>query len=68
MTVGDTLQQVAKEQKATPLETAVAQLYVEFFKLRQAGKHQEEYDAMGTLSNMLNRDRAHLREKHGVKP
>jgi len=46
----------------TPLETAVASLYVEFYKLRQAGKYQEEYDAMGILSDMLLKDREHLRQ------
>ena len=52
----------------TALETKVGELYAEFYKLRQAGKYQEEYDAMGTLLSMLTTDRAHLRSKHPVKP
>ena len=48
----------------TPLEAAIGKLYVEFFRLRIAGRHQEEYDAMGTLIDMLSQDRQHLRDKH----
>ncbi len=52
----------------TPIEKAVGDLYVEFYKLRQAGRYQEEYDAMGTLLNMLMKDRDHLRKTKDVKP
>lgn len=54
--------------EADPLEIAVGNLYVQFFKLRQEKRYQEEYDAMGVLLGMLQTDRQHLREKHGVKP
>jgi hypothetical protein len=46
-----------------PVEVAVGNLYLEFFHLRQAGKFQEEYDAMGTLIGMLARDRDHMRDQ-----
>lgn len=55
-------------EEITPVEHAVSTLYVAFFNLRKAGRYQEEYDAMGTLMNMLARDRQHLREKCGVTP
>lgn len=51
-----------------PVEAAVGNLYREFFKLRQAKRYQDEYDAMGALLGMLQADRQHLRVKHGVKP
>lgn len=49
------------------IEDAVGNLYRGYFKLRQAEKYQEEYDAMGTLINMLMRDREHLRQTYRVK-
>lgn len=50
------------------IENAVGALYRGFFQLRQAKLYQEEYDAMGTLLNMLMKDRQHLREKYNVDP
>jgi len=50
------------------IENAIGELYRGFFKLREACKFQEEYDAMGTLLSMLTKDRQHLREKHKVNP
>lgn len=49
------------------IEEAVGNLYRGYFKLRQAHKYQEEYDAMGTLLNMLMTDRALLRTKYKVE-
>lgn len=57
-----------KEEEAGPVDECVAALYVEFFKLRRAGRYQEEYDEMGTLMSMLQTDRDHLRKKYGVRP
>ena len=51
-----------------PLEIAVGELYVHFFRLRQEKRYQEEYDAMGVLLNMLMTDREYLRETYGVNP
>jgi len=48
------------------VENAVAALYVTFYRLRKAEQYQEEYDAMGTLINMLSRDRAHIRKTYKV--
>lgn len=50
------------------IEDAVGKLYQGYFKLRQAKSYQEEYDSMGTLMNMLMKDREHLRNTYGVKP
>lgn len=42
---------------------AVGILYTAFFRLRNEGKIQEEYDAMGTIISMLQTDRQHMRTK-----
>ena len=49
------------------IENAVGELYKGFYRLRQAKQYQEEYDAMGTLLNMLMKDRQHLRDKYHVR-
>ena len=49
--------------EVTEVEAAIGVLYVAFFRLRQAGKFQEEYDDMGALITMLTQDREHLRNK-----
>lgn len=49
------------------IEEAIGRLYQGFYKLREANKHQEEYDSMGVLLNMLSKDRQHMREKYKVK-
>lgn len=56
-----------KDAPLTSLEKAIGVLYSEFYKLRKAEAYQEEYDAMGALLDMLMKDRAFLREKHGSK-
>lgn len=48
------------------IESAVGELYRGFYRLRQAGQIQDEYDHMGTLMNMLMKDREHIRQKHFV--
>ena len=55
-------------ERPDPVEAAVGALYQEFFKLREAKRYQEEYDAMGALLSMLQADRQHLRVKYAVKP
>lgn len=50
------------------IEKAIADLYVGFFRLRKAGLYQREYDTVGTIIDMLTRDRQHLRNVYGVKP
>lgn len=49
------------DSPATSIETAIGNLYVELYRLRKAGKVQEEYDAMASLSRMLAKDMAHMR-------
>lgn len=49
------------------IEAAVGELYRGYFKLHQEKKYQEEYDAMGTLMNMLMKDRDNLRKGEGIK-
>lgn len=56
--------------KRTPeqiIEDAIGQLYGAYFKLRQAGEYQNEYDSMGTLISMLSKDRQHIRQTYKVK-
>jgi len=49
------------------IEKIIGQLYGEFYKLRKEKKHQEEYDAMGTLINMLSKDRQYLRSNYEIE-
>ena len=49
--------------EVTEVEAAIEKLYTAFFHLRIEGKFQEEYDAVGTLINMLVEDRQTLRAK-----
>lgn len=46
------------------VDEAVGQLYAAFYRLRKAGEYKEEYNAMGTLMDMLAQDRDHLRKTH----
>jgi hypothetical protein len=46
------------------LEKAVGEFYVALLLLRKAGEYQTEYNAMGVLINMLQKDREHLRKKY----
>lgn len=48
------------------IDKAVGLLYIALFRMRKAKMYQEEYDAMGTLMNMLMKDRQTLREKYKV--
>jgi len=50
------------------IEDGYAEMMRGFFKLRQAKKYQEEYDAMGTIINLIMEDRAHLRKTYKVNP
>jgi len=56
------------EDPNTIIENAVGELYRGFYKLRQSKQYQEEYDAMGSLLNMLTQDRDFLRKKYKVNP
>ncbi len=50
------------------IENGVGEIYRGFFRLRQAGEYQEEYDSMGAVLNMLMQDRMHLLKTHKVSP
>jgi len=50
------------------IENGVGEIYRGFFRLRQAGEYQEEYDSMGAVLNMLMQDRMHLLKTHKVNP
>ncbi len=56
-----------KEELKDQAGDAVGEIYKVFFRMREAGLYQDEYDAMGTLLNMLTEDRQHLRVKYEVK-
>ena len=51
--------------KKTPneiIEDGVVELYRGFFKLRKENNIQEEYDTMGTIIDMLTKDRQYIRK------
>ncbi len=56
-----------REELNEQMEHAVGELYKVFFRMREAGFHQDEYDAIGTILNMLTEDRQVLQVKYGVK-
>lgn len=45
------------------VERAIGGLYAALYRLRKSGKLKQEYDAMGALLDMLQKDRQHLRSK-----
>jgi hypothetical protein len=49
------------------IENAVGELYRGFYRLRQQKQYQEEYDSMGTLMDMLLKDRDYIRKTYLVK-
>lgn len=49
------------------IEDAIGELYRGYFKLREAKQYQVEYDSMGTLINMLTKDRQSMREKYKIE-
>ena len=48
------------------IENGLGELFRGFFRLRESGQYQREYDTKGIIINMLMEDRQHLREKHKV--
>ncbi len=59
----DALHQKGESVGLAMVDTAVGDLFAAYFRLRQEGRLQEEYDAMGTLISMLSIDRQHMRQK-----
>ena len=53
-----------KQQALALIEQSVGELYRGLFQLHQLEEYQEAYDAMGTLLNMLTRDRLLLMQMH----
>lgn len=49
------------------IEDAVGELYRGYYFLREAKQYQTEYDAMGTLINMLSKDRQHIRATYKIE-
>ncbi len=48
------------------IENGVGELFRGFYRLRQAGEYQREYDTMGAIIDMLSKDRQHLRTTYKV--
>lgn len=48
------------------IENAVGELYRALFRLRLSEQYQREYDTMGTIIDMLMKDRQHLRTVYKV--
>lgn len=49
------------------VDDCVGELYAALFRLREARKLQEEYDAMGAVISMLTTDRQFLRQRYAGK-
>lgn len=50
------------------IEEGYARMMLGFYKLRQSGQYQREYDSMGHVINLLMEDRQHLRKTYKVNP
>jgi hypothetical protein len=48
------------------IENGVGEIYRGFFRLRKSGQYQREYDTMGDILMMLQKDRRNLREMYEV--
>lgn len=48
------------------IENAVGELYRGFYRLRKSEQYQREYDTMGHILMMLQKDRQNLREMYKV--
>ena len=48
------------------IENAIAELYRGFYRLRQSKQYQREYDTMGDILMMLQKDRRDIREMYKV--
>ncbi len=57
-----------RDEGEEEVENAIAALYVAFFRLRKNKRYQFEYDSMGTLISMLEKDREHMRKTFGIEP
>jgi hypothetical protein len=49
------------------IENGLGELFRGFFRLRESGQYQREYDTKGIIINMLMEDRLHLLKTHKVK-
>ena len=49
------------------IESAVGALFGAFYNLRKNKEYQEEYDAMGSIIDMLTEDRQHMRKKYPLE-
>jgi len=58
---------MATDEADKCLDMGVGKFYQGLFLLREAGKYQREYNAMGVMIDMLTKDREHLRQKYGDK-
>lgn len=59
---------MTKEDKANEqIEEGIGQLYIGLYNLRRLNKHQEEYDAMGSIIAMLQKDRQFMREQFDIE-
>ena len=55
------------EKNDSKIEKIVGELYSAFFRFNEAGLHQEAYDSMGVIMNMLAEDRNAMRLQGKVK-
>ena len=49
------------------IESGIGDLYCAFYKLRESGQYQREYDTMQVILGMLARDSQELRVRYKVK-
>lgn len=48
------------------IEVGLGELFRGFYRLRESGQYQREYDTMGIIIDMLSKDRQFIREKYKV--
>ena len=56
-----------EDEIETVIETGIENLYKGFYRLRKSEQYQREYDTMGTIIDMLMKDRQHIRETYKVR-
>jgi len=59
---------VRKKTTEQLFEDGFSEIMLGAFRLRKEGKHQEAYDQLGYVINLIMEDRAELRKIPGVKP
>lgn len=57
----------SEDREDNDIEDGVAKIYGALFRMRKANQYQREYDALGTIINMMMEERRFIREKYKVE-